>query len=174
MVCPQNALQKTTREIGEIQLGMKDNLHLVQGLMRVGEAMSPPLIKAVKNQVTEGDVIIDCPPGTSCPMIQAVKDSDFVLLVTEPTPFGLNDLRLAVETVRKLNIPFAVGVNRSTIGDNKVKEYCRQENIAIILEIPEDREIAQAYSQGKIFLESLPHYQKNFAELLKRMEEMAL
>ncbi|MFZ7104461.1 MAG: ATP-binding protein [Peptococcaceae bacterium] len=173
-ICPQTAIKETTREIGEIQLGMKDSLHFIQGVMRIGEAMSPPLINEVKACVKQGDIIIDCPPGTSCPMIQAVKDSDFVLLVTEPTPFGLHDLKLAVATVRQLNLPFAVGLNRSTIGDERVKEYCKDENIEIILEIPEDREIAQAYSQGKIFLESSPHYEEHFAALFKKMEEIAL
>lgn len=105
-------------------------------------------------------------------MIQAVKGSDFVLLVTEPTPFGLNDLKLAVETIRELGIPFALCLNRSTIGDEKVWDYCKIENIPIILEIPDDRQIAEAYSQGKLFLEVLPHYEKVFVELLTSLEEI--
>lgn len=171
MLCPTQALTESAREVGEIQLGIKNNLNIFQGLMRIGEAMSPPLIREVKKQGEKSDTtIIDCPPGTSCPMIQAVRGSDFVLLVTEPTPFGLNDLKLAVETIRELNLPFAVCINRSTIGDEKVQNYCRQENIPILLEIPEDREIAQAYSQGKIFLDLLPTYEKLFANLIRDME----
>ncbi|KJS81775.1 MAG: (4Fe-4S)-binding protein [Peptococcaceae bacterium BICA1-8] len=175
MVCPTSALKETTREIGEVQLGIKDRLNIVQGVLRIGEAMSPPLIRKVKEHGdNNGTVIIDCPPGTSCPMIQAVRGSDFVLLVTEPTPFGLNDLKLAVETIRELNLPFAVCINRSTIGDNKVHDYCKQEKIPIILEIPEDREIAQAYSQGRLFLKTLPHYQIQFDTLLKNIKELVV
>jgi len=174
MVCPTQALKETNREVGEVQLGMKNNLNIVQGVMRIGEAMSPPLIKKVKEYGEKSEtIIIDCPPGTSCPMIQAVRGADFVLLVTEPTPFGLNDLKLAVETIRKLNLPFAVCINRSTIGDNRVQEYCREEKIPVILEIPEDREIARAYSQGKIFLDRLPRYEKLFAQLIQDVEGLA-
>lgn len=172
-ICPTSALEKTSRKIGEVQLGLKDNLLIVQGMLRVGEAMSPPLIKEVKRHgIGKEIVIIDCPPGTSCPMIQAVKGSDFVLLVTEPTPFGLNDLKLAVETIRELGIPFALCLNRSTIGDEKVWDYCKIKNIPIILEIPDDRQITEAYSQGKLFLEVLPHYEKVFVELLTSLEEI--
>jgi len=176
MVCPTFALKETTREIGEVQLGIKDDLNIVHGVLRIGEAMSPPLIRKVKEQGDKniGTVIIDCPPGTSCPMIQAVRGNDFVLLVTEPTPFGLNDLKLAVETIRELHLPFAVCINRSTIGDKKVQNYCRNEKIPIIMEIPEDREIAQAYSQGKIFLKTLPHYNKKFDSLLKSIKELVV
>lgn len=170
MICPTQALKETSREIGKVQEGIINNLNLVHGVMRIGEAMSPPLIKKVKEQGTKNDIsIIDCPPGTSCPMIQAVRGADFVLLVTEPTPFGLSDLKLAVETIRQLNLPFAVCINRSTIGNEKVQNYCKEEKIPIILEIPEETKIAQAYSQGKIFLESLPHYEKLFANLVKKL-----
>lgn len=173
MICPEEALREGTREVGIAQLGIKNNLNIAQGLMRIGEAMSPPLIKKVKELGLNSQfTIIDCPPGTSCPMIQAVGGADFVLLVTEPTPFGLNDLKLAVETIRELNLPFAVAINRSTIGNNKVQDYCNEEKIPIILEIPEDRKIAQAYSQGNIFLDHLPHYEELFAKLIQSMEAM--
>jgi MinD superfamily P-loop ATPase len=170
-VCPSAALSERAREVGHVEMGVQDGLHIIQGRLRVGEAMSPPLIKEVKRHGRDGEtVIIDCPPGTSCPVIQAVRGSDFVLLVTEPTPFGLNDLKLAVETVRELNIPLAVIINRSTIGDRKVWQYCAQENIPIILEIPDDRQIAQAYSRGQLLLEALPRYENVFADLVRRLE----
>ncbi|MGI6226344.1 MAG: ATP-binding protein [Peptococcales bacterium] len=187
MICPTQALKETARGIGEVQQGIKNNLKIVHGVMRIGEAMSPPLIKKVKEHGSQSEIsIIDCPPGTSCPMIQAVRGADFVLLVTEPTPFGLSDLKLAVETLRQLNLPFAVGVNRfeergrTSLGDKPSKskeyphetihDYCKKEEIPIILEIPEDRAIAQAYSQGKIFLEYLPHYENLFQNLMADLE----
>jgi len=135
--------------------------------------MSPPLIKEVKRVALQDHlsflVIIDAPPGTSCPVIETVKDSDFVILVTEPTPFGFNDLKLAVEMVRILQIPFGVVINRSTIGDKEVQNYCQKENIPILLEIPNDRAIAEVYSNGNLIVESLPHYRKDFESLLEKI-----
>lgn len=172
LACPNAALSETARNIGHVKIGTQNGLRLIQGRLQVGEAMSPPLIREVKRHGTNrGTVIIDCPPGTSCPVIQAIKGSDFVLLVTEPTPFGLNDLKLAVETVKELGLPFAVGINRSTIGDRKVWQYCAHENIPVILEIPDDRQIAQAYSRGQLLLKALPQYEKVFADLARRLEE---
>ena len=173
LVCPTAALSETARSIGHVKIGTQNGLRLIQGRLQVGEAMSPPLIREVKRHETNRvTVIIDCPPGTSCPVIESIKDSDFVLLVTEPTPFGLNDLKLAVETVKELGLPFAVGINRSTTGDRKVWQYCAQENIPIILEIPDDRQIAQAYSRGQLLLKALPQYEKVFADLVRRLEEI--
>jgi MinD superfamily P-loop ATPase len=117
-------------------------------------------------------VIIDAPPGTSCPVIEAVKGSDFVILVTEPTPFGLNDLILAVEMVRALGIPFGVVINRSDIGDSKVREYCEAENIPILMEIVDDRKIAEAYSRGEIIIDIYPEYRKRLLDLYEKIESM--
>ncbi|MCR4440849.1 MAG: ATP-binding protein [Peptococcaceae bacterium] len=173
LACPAGALSEQEREIGTVETGTSGKIKTVYGQLRVGEAMSPPLIRAVKSHAQNGQInIIDSPPGTSCPVIQAVKGCDFVLLVTEPTPFGLNDLSLAVEMVRVLGLPFAVGINRSTIGDEKVREYCRNEKIPIILEIPEDREIASMYSRGRLVLESLPHYMEKFEKLYLQLKEV--
>lgn len=171
MICPTHALTETYRDLGVIQQGNMDKINIIQGVMQIGEAMSPPLIKKAKKHIKKDQTtILDCPPGTSCPMINAVRGADVVLLVTEPTPFGLHDLKLAVETIRELDLPFAVGINRSTIGDQRVHDYCKEEKIPIILEVPEDREIAQAYSRGKLFLETLPHYETHFANLIRDME----
>jgi len=114
-------------------------------------------------------VLIDCPPGTSCPMTTTVKGSDFVILVTEPTPFGLHDLTLAVETVRKLSIPFGVVINRSDAGDNRVVTYCRKEQIPLLLEIPESRKIAEAYSRGESILTAEPALQESLQKLLEEI-----
>ncbi|MDD4146646.1 MAG: ATP-binding protein [Clostridia bacterium] len=173
LVCPTEAITETEKELGEINIGEQNNLQLIHGHLKIGEPMSPPLIKKVKEQATQEDLIIlDCPPGTSCPVIQALKGSDFVLLITEPTPFGLHDLKLAVEVVRDLKIPFAVGINRSTLGNSALKDYCAQERIPIILEIPHERAIATAYSAGELLLKKFPQYEKNFAPLFPYIQEV--
>lgn len=149
LVCPTDAITEVPREIGSIETGNFSNLKYAGGRLKIGEAISPPLTKAVKNYVSEsGITIIDSPPGTSCPVIESVKESDYVVLVTEPTPFGLNDLKLAVEMVRELDMPAGVVINRSDIGDNRTRDYCAAEKIDIIAEIPESREIAERYSRG--------------------------
>lgn len=171
-VCPVNAISEVDKEIGEINTGISGNIHIIHGKLRIGEVLAPPLINQTKKGAASNPYqLIDSPPGTSCPVIAAVIDSDFVLLVTEPTPFGLNDLKLAVDMVRALDIPFAVAINRSTIGNDCVKEYCTKENIPIILELPHDRKIAEAYSNGKLLLEAVPQYEEAFSELVKRLEE---
>jgi len=163
MFCPEDAFLEVPREVGIIEEGKADGVRFIHGLLNIGELMSPAVIHGVKEAADEADIVIlDSPPGTSCPVIAAVKDADCVLLVTEPTPFGLNDLELAVGMVRKLNIPFAVAINRSDIGNEDVKEYCRREGIEIVLEIPNDRRIAEAYSRGEMVIHALPEYQKTF------------
>ena len=139
----------------------------VQGLLNIGQAMSPPVIKAVKAGAPPADLlIVDAPPGTSCPVIESVRDCDFVLLVTEPTPFGLNDLKLAVEMIRALALPFGVVVNRSGMGNRDTHDYCRANGIDILAEIPDDRAIAEAYSRGEMICAALPEYAKTFESLL--------
>ncbi|MFH1678078.1 MAG: ATP-binding protein [Candidatus Omnitrophota bacterium] len=137
LLCPQKAIKEINKEIGAIEIGHRENVQFAQGRLNIGEIMSPPLIRQVKNYINPArNVIIDAPPGTSCPVITAVRESDFCILVTEPTPFGLNDLILAVEVIRKLRISFGVVINRSDIGDDEVKRYCIEENIPILMEIP--------------------------------------
>jgi len=133
----------------------------------VGEALSPPLIREVKKRLAgNGLEIIDAPPGTSCPVIQSIKGVDFVLLVTEPTPFGLHDLKLAVETVRAIGLPFAVVLNRADAGDRRVHDYCRHEQVDTLLEIPGDRRIAEAYSRGRLAAEAVQACKPLFRGLL--------
>jgi MinD superfamily P-loop ATPase len=140
--------------------------------MRIGEAMSAPLIHAVKQRLpVDGVAILDAPPGTSCPVIEAVRETDFVLLVTEPTPFGLNDLRLAVEMVRALGLQSGLVINRCDIGDNEVRLYCEQENIPVLLEIPDDRRIAEAYSHGEMAVTVIPEYAEGFLNLWEAIRE---
>lgn len=175
LVCPVDAITETLREMGKLETGQAGPIRFVQGLLNVGEAMSPPLIKEVKAAAADVNlVIVDAPPGTSCPVIESVRDSDFVLLVTEPTPFGLNDLRLAVEMVRALKLPFGVVVNRAEVGYQETRTYCDTNRIRILAQIPDDREIAEAYSRGEIICEALPAYRPVFADLLREVTHEAI
>jgi MinD superfamily P-loop ATPase len=172
LVCPRKAIREVERRVGVIRETRSQNIHLISGSLDVGGAMSPPLIRAVKDRIRAGTpAIIDSPPGTSCPVIAALRGADFILLVTEPTPFGLHDLTLAVETVRTMGIPFSVAVNRVGIGDDRVHRYCREEGIPILLEIPDDRRIAEAYSRGELIVEALPEYRAMFAGFLGKLLE---
>lgn len=172
-VCPTGAISEVGKEIGELNMGISQNIDLINGKLKIGEVLAPPLIKQTKNNATKNDyIILDSPPGTSCPVIEAVSDCQFVILVTEPTPFGLNDLKLAVDMVRALNMPFGVVINRSTMGNDSVKEYCLNENVPILLEIPHDRNIAEAYSNGILLLKALPKYEESFSLLIDRLEGM--
>jgi MinD superfamily P-loop ATPase len=172
-LCPEEAISEEAKEIGVLESGSADGVEFVHGRLAIGEAMAPPIIGRVKRQVNlNGTVIIDVPPGTSCPVVEAVKDSDFCLLVTEPTPFGLNDLVLAVETVRELNIPCGVILNRVGVGDGRVEEYCLKESIPVLLTIPLDIEIARLYSRGITLVEGMPRWKQSFLGLLDKIREI--
>jgi MinD superfamily P-loop ATPase len=174
LVCPENAISEVLRPIGVVEESRTGHVQLVQGRLNVGEALVPPLIRQVRARgAEEGVVLVDAPPGTSCSMIAAVRGSDFVVLVTEPTPFGLNDLALAVETVRVLGIPCGVVINRAGSGDDRVHEYCATEGLEILLEIPDDRRIAEAYARGVTLVGSIPEVRPLFASLAARFEAMA-
>jgi MinD superfamily P-loop ATPase len=173
-VCPENAITETGREIGETEKGYIDAIDFVNGRLRVGEAMSPPLIKKVRSFVQADKInIIDAPPGTSCPVIAAMKDTDFVLMVTEPTPFGLHDLKLAVEAVKMLGIPHGLVINRSDMGDDNVTAYAEKENIPILMEIPFDRSIAEAYSKGLLISREMPPWKEKFLCLFNDIEKLS-
>ena len=172
LVCPTGAITEKPREIGYADIGTANGVEFVQGRLKIGDIHTPPLIKKTKAYaIEEGVVIIDAPPGTSCPVIEAVKDADFVLLVTEPTPFGLNDLKLAVSMVRELQIPFAVIVNRYGIGDEQVEKYCKSENIELALKLADDRRIAEAYSTGQMVIDVLGEYKEHFLDLYGYLKE---
>jgi MinD superfamily P-loop ATPase len=173
-VCPEEAISEIPKAIGILEEGESDPVTFVHGRLEVGEAMSPPLIKAARAVANEnGVVIIDSPPGTSCPVIAAVKGSHFCILVTEPTPFGLNDLELAVEVVRELGIPSGVVINRADIGDQAVKHFCDRKGIPVLMEIPEDRQIAEAYSRGQMMINVLPSYKEKFQELFVEIKRIS-
>ena len=172
-VCPEGAITETGRELGVIERGHRNGLEFIHGRLRVGEAMSPPLIRKVRSLTNPDRVtIIDAPPGTSCPVIASMKDVDFILLVTEPTPFGLYDLKLAVGAVKILNISCGLVINRSDIGDESVKAYASKEGLPILMEIPFDRRIAETYSRGELLVEVMPEWKEKFLELYDRIEKM--
>ncbi len=171
LVCPENAITEKGRELGEVETGHLNGVRFTHGRLKVGEAMSPPLIKKVRAFLQPSLInIIDAPPGTSCPMVTTVKDSDFVLLVTEPTPFGLHDLILAVEVVKKLGIACGLVINRSDIGNDDVVAYAEKENIPILLNIPFERRFAELYSTGKLIAENFPDWKLRFQELFLKIQ----
>lgn len=170
-VCPEGAITETGRELGIVNFGQRDAIGFINGQLRVGEAMSPPLIKRVRAAADPRLItIIDAPPGTSCPVIAAMNGADFILMVTEPTPFGLHDLQLAVEAVRLLDIPCGLVVNRADIGDRQVFDYADSEKLPVLLTIPFDRRIAEAYSRGKNIVEEFPEWRQRFKELFNKIE----
>ena len=171
-LCPEGAISEEGKEVGVVEVGHSDGIQFVQGRLNIGEAMAPPIIRKVKEQIdSEGTVIIDVSPGTSCPVVESVRGSDFCLLVTEPTPFGLNDLVLAVEVARKLQIPCGVVINRAGVGDRKVEEYCLKEGIPVLLTIPLDTQIASYYSRGIPLVEGMPQWRERFQELFAKVRE---
>ena len=171
LLCPEKAITEKDREMGVLEAGKSGSIDFVHGRLNIGEAMAGPLIRAVKERIDPDAVtIIDVPPGTSCPVVESVKGSDYTLLVTEPTPFGLNDLELAVGVVRKLGIPTGVIINRADLGDLKVKEYCEKEAIPILGEIPYDHKLARLYSTGIAVLNQEEKYHQIFARIWNLIE----
>ena len=163
-------LGEQAREVGELETGTVEcGAAFVHGRLRVGEALSVPLIREVKKAAMEEGrelVILDSPPGASCPVIATVRDSDFVLLVTEPTPFGLHDLGLAADMVRALGLPAGVVINRAGNDDGRARRFCAENGLPVIAEIPEDRRVAEAYSRGLLPVEAVPETQQIFGDIL--------
>jgi len=175
LICPENAITEEDREIGTIEIGQKNNVKLIMGTLNVGEAMAPPLIHKVRTHHEPSKItFIDAPPGTSCPVVASIKGSDFVILVTEPTPFGLYDLGLAYQVIQHLSIPCGIVINRSDIGDQKVKQFAHENHIPILMEIPFDRAIAEAYSEGTPLIEKYPEWKQKFLDLYDTIEKIVI
>ena len=177
--CPEGAIAEVFNPIGVIEEGTAESAAFPQsvvsfahGILNVGEPMATPIIRQLKRRAKDfaGTIILDAPPGTSCPVVETMRGADFALLVTEPTPFGLHDLKLAVEVARELRVPVGVVINRDGVGDARVDEYCAAEGIAVLMRIPLLRSIAEAYSKGVPLVEALPEYQERFQELYRRIE----
>lgn len=174
LVCPEGALSEVMREIGTVEQGIAKGADFVHGRLKVGEPMATPLIRAAKEHInSNGTVIIDVPPGTSCPVIESVKGSDFVILVTEPTPFGLYDLTLAVDMVKALSIPLGVIINKADIGDDRVDEFCQRKKLPVLLRIPLQRRIAETYSRGEMLVDIYPEYKQKFRSVISEVERLA-
>ena len=172
LVCPKDAVSWNERIIGRLEHGQVEDIDFYHGLLNVGEMQAVPVIKALKRKVDKSkNVIIDVPPGTSCPVIESISGSDYCILVTEPTPFGLHDLKLAVEVTRHLNIPFGVIINRDGIGDRKVELYCKNENIPVLLKIPERKKIAHLYSKGIALVSESHEWHEMFGLVFNRIQE---
>ncbi len=172
IVCPKNAIAEENRGVGVVKKGVAGDIEFVYGELNIGEPMAVPVIRGVKNEIDDDKtVIIDVPPGTSCPVIASVYGSDYCILVTEPTPFGLHDIKLAVEVLMKMRIPFGVIINCDGIGDQKVREYCKTENIPILLTIPMDRRIAELYSRGVPFVLEMPGWKNEFLDVFEHIKK---
>ncbi|MGA9347593.1 MAG: ATP-binding protein [Anaerolineae bacterium] len=176
--CPEGAIHEVLNVTGVIEEGRAGGIRFAHGILNIGEAMAPPIIRQLKKRIGEADlrphssVILDASPGTACPVVETMRGADFGLMVTEPTPFGLHDLRLAVEVARgELGLPVGVVINREGVGDRGVEDYCAAEDIPILMRIPLDRRIAEAYSEGVTVVEALPEYRERFIELYRRIEE---
>ena len=167
-ICPTRAITEKQIEIGTIEQGPADGIDCIQGLLKIGSVRTPTLIRQTRACMNPRAIrILDAPPGTSCLVIAAVQGVDYVILVTEPTPFGLNDLKLAVAMVRKLGLPFGVVVNRAGIGDDRVHTWCKEQAINILMELPDDRRIAECCSAGRLILDAVPEYEPHFQQLVK-------
>jgi len=172
LVCPKDAITWKERVIGKVEHGKTKDIDFYHGLLNVGEAQAIPVIKALKRKIDKKmNVIIDVPPGTSCPVIESISGSDYCILVTEPTPFGLHDLKLAIEVVRHLRIPFGVVINRDGIGDNRVEVYCQKEHISVLLKIPERQKIALLYSKGIALADESHEWKEMFGLVFNRIQE---
>ncbi len=174
--CPEEAIYENPKEIGVIEGGLAGKIAFIQGRLKIGNPLAPPVINAVKKKgkTSQADVtIIDAPPGTSCPVVASLKDSDFCILVTEPTPFGLNDLILAVDVARQLQIPFGVVVNRADLGNKDILNYCKGEEIPILTQIPFNRRYAACYARGGRLIEEFPELKEAFKGLWKRICALA-
>jgi MinD superfamily P-loop ATPase len=170
-LCPEKAINEIPRKIGEIEKGYSEKLAFFSGRLNIGEAMAPPVTRALKKVLpADCTIIIDAPPGNSCPVIEAMNGSDFAVLVTEPTPFGLNDLDLAYKMVLKLKLPFGIIINRSDIGDDRVEKYCDDNKIDILLRIPFDKKLAEAYSRGELAIDKSDSLKEKMLKLYDKIK----
>ncbi|MGF7057385.1 ATP-binding protein [Brassicibacter mesophilus] len=172
IVCPVNAITEQGRTVGKIDIGKYEDNEFFSGTLNIGEPMAGPIISQLKRLIGNSTTIIDCSPGSSCNVVKAVQDVDYAILVTEPTAFGLHDLKIAVDLVRKMNIPFGVIINRVTEDDNLTSRYCDQENITILGTIPFDKKIAVHYSNGKLLIEEDESFKLIFEDIASNLQEV--
>lgn len=173
LICPENAIEEKGRAIGKIDVGEIDEIRCIRGILDVGEPMSGPIISRVKSMINNENALIDCSPGSSCNVVKAIKDTDYAILVTEPTEFGLHDLKIAVELARKMGIPYGVIINRADEYVDLITDFCKENNISILGQIPFDRTIANLYSKGKLLIEDT-RYRTIFIEIAQKLKEVVL
>ncbi len=172
IACPLDCITYTDRRIGVVRKGSRGEVNLFQGLLDIGEPMAIPVVKRVKeNREDSGLTIIDCPPGTGCPMVNAIRDSDYCILVTEPSPFGKHDLELAHLAAVELGIPHGVIVNRSSPGDAIIDDYCEEEGLSVLGRIPFSREMAEACSRGEMRVETDETWSWRFLKILEEVRK---
>lgn len=171
LVCPEDAIEEKNRTIGKIDIGSAENIDCKRGILNVGEPMGVSIIDRLKSMTNNRDTIIDCSPGSSCNVVKAIKDTDYAILVTEPTPFGLHDLKIAVELVKKMKIPFGIIVNRADEDSNIITSFCQNYNITILGQIPFDRRIANMYSKGMLLVDE-EEYEEMFWEIAQRLKDV--
>ena len=175
--CPEEAISEVLNVTGVLESGSAGDIRFWQGILDVGQAMAVPIIHQLKERALDGFspdglAILDASPGAACPVVEAVSGADFALMVTEPTPFGLHDLRIAIEVIRdELHIPVGVVINRDGVGDSGVDDYCAAEGVPILMRIPLDRRIAEAYSEGVPMVRALPEYRQKFIALYERIRQ---
>lgn len=172
LACPLQAIEEVPHVIGIVEWGSVGEMAFAYGLLNPGDPMPPPIIRRLKAMAQgEKTVILDVSPGTSCPVVESLRGSDYCLLVTEPTPFGLHDLKLAVEVARELELPTGVVINRADIGNPGVERYCQEEDLPILMQILFDRRIAEAYSGGIPLVEAFPDYKLRFREMYREVKK---
>ncbi len=175
LACPQKAIREQRRPIGILRSGRSGSIQYLAGALNVGEAMSPPAIRAVKAAIPPAElVILDAPPGTACPVVETLRGCDFVLLVTEPTPFGLHDLQLAVRLVQSLKLPMGVVINRARLGNGQLVQYLKQQRLPVLGSLPNSRRVAEAYSRGLIPAQAVPLFGKELQGVLEQLESMVV
>jgi MinD superfamily P-loop ATPase len=179
LVCPEGAISESERRVGMVKTGIslhgatpQGHVKVIQGILDVSEAMPTPVVRKIRDTIPgSGLRIIDAPPGASCPVVESVRNVDFVLLVAEPTPFGLNDLMIAVEAFSKMDLALGVVINRAGLGDGRVRKFCDDESLEILSEIPDDRRVAEIYSRGGIIVDENRDYHAMIHTLLKKLME---
>lgn len=168
-VCPEGAIVEEPRQIGIVEMGELGGLGFVHGKLNIGEPLAPKIIEEVKKRIGGSWAILDAPPGAACPVIETIKGADHVLLVSEPTPFGLSDLEIAYEVTRKLGIACSLVINRADVGDDRLKRFAESRGVPVVLEIPDDRRIAECYSRGEMVVDALPEYRGRFVAMFERI-----
>ncbi|AKB83123.1 cell division ATPase MinD [Methanosarcina barkeri 3] len=172
VLCSEKAIRESERSLGVIEKAKGESSpEFYRGLLNIGETMTSAVIKTLKKYVDDRKTaILDAPPGTACPVIASIGDVDYCVLVTESTPFGFHDLRLAVDVVRSLKVPFGVVINRWGLGDSRVEEYCKAEGISILLKIPNNLKIAELYSRGIPFVQEMPEWNEKFRGMFEAIK----